>query len=61
MEGAGTQDRTREHLGYTDRAIVAARRMLLGLSGIWKPDANRRTSSRMQLRIRPVRSWSPLS
>lgn len=30
LESAGPiQDRTREHLGYTDRAIIAARRMLL--------------------------------
>ena len=30
LEGAGPiQDRTREHLGYTDKAIIAARQMLL--------------------------------
>ena len=30
LEGAGKiQDRTREHLGYTDKAIIAARQMLM--------------------------------
>jgi hypothetical protein len=38
IEGAGAiQDRTREHLGYTDRPIIAARRQLLAAAR--DPDA----------------------
>ncbi len=38
LEGAGAiQDRTKEHLGYTDRPIIAARRSLLAAAR--DPDA----------------------
>jgi len=38
LEGAGSiQDRTKEHLGYTDRPIIAARRQLL--AAVQDPEA----------------------